>query len=347
MIRRLRGDCDAEPRTEAADAVGRGMADVVAALDNVIDDNAVLGRIYAASGTSVRGEAPARGAAPRPRLALRATVGVAAALTAGAVAWAAVGMPGAVRSGTEGPAVRTADVLKRMDKALDAAEPGAIALLTVTNRSASTRGGESVTTSAQEWSYGDLWRSVTYSPDGHVLYDAGSTAASVYTVVNYQARTWARQPRLVSPATLVPGRRGCEPVVASVPLLFQPGPPVFGPPASWRPATVASSLRAAISCGALVAAGRQRVDGIEAIELTSRPDSMISETIWVSPGTYLPVRVAVRSRPGNLALRETADVTWLRPTAQNRSRLTVPIPSGFRQVPFAAAVRSRMYRVSG
>jgi hypothetical protein len=100
---------------------------------------------------------------------------------------------------------------------------------------------------------------------------------------------------------------------------------------------VASALRAAISCGALTEAGRQRIDGTNAVELASRPGSPISETIWVSPGTYLPERIVVRLTLINAVLQRTADITWLKPTAQNLDKLTVPIPAGFRQVPLTKA----------
>jgi hypothetical protein len=122
-------------------------------------------------------------------------------------------------------------------------------------------------------------------------------------------------------------------------LLFQYGLlPGFGVSASSQPATVATALRAAVSCGTLAVAGRQRVDGTEAIELTSRPGSPVAETVWVSPGTYLPVRMVIRLGRGQPVLQQAADITWLPPTAQNLARLTVPIPAGFRQVPFAEAV---------
>jgi hypothetical protein len=49
MIRWLRDSLGGTTKREASDAsVGRGMADVLAALDNVIDDDAALGRICAA-----------------------------------------------------------------------------------------------------------------------------------------------------------------------------------------------------------------------------------------------------------------------------------------------------------
>jgi hypothetical protein len=375
MIRRLRDAFRGGTSRQATDAaVGHGMADVLAALDNVIDDDAALGRIYAGIGKNVPCAAPGRTAtaaageasppaglpesaaapagarepaAARRRLALLPVAAVAAVLTAGAVLLAAIGMPGTRRGGTEGPAVNTAYVVKRVDSALDAAGPVAIAEMTITTSSAATAGGQTLATTAKEWSYGDQWRAVTYSAAGQLVYDEGSSSASVYTVVSYQARTWARQPRLGGPAALAPGARGCGPLVAALPLPFQPGLPVPGVAASSLPATVARALRAAVSCGALTATGRQRVDGIEAIELTSRQDSVIPETIWVSPGTYLPLRVVIDPAPGQPGPRQTADITWLPPTAQNLNKLAVPIPAGFRQVPLAQAVRPLMRRVQG
>jgi hypothetical protein len=275
----------------------------------------------------------------RRRLTLRSAAGVVAALTAGAVALVAAGLPG-------GTAVAAAYVVKRVDGALSAAEPGAIAQMTVTTSGAAIPGGTAVTTTAEEWSYGGQWRSVAYSPAGHPVYDDGFSKASVYTLVSYPTRTWARQPGPGRPAAPVSGPRGCGPVIAALPLLFRLGLPGIGLSAGSLPATVARALRAAISCGTLAVAGRQRVDGIEAIELTSRPDSLISETIWVSPGTYLPVRVVVRPAPGKPALL-TADINWLPPTAQNLARLTVPIPAGFRKVPLAEAVTPILQQIPG
>jgi hypothetical protein len=279
----------------------------------------------------------------RRRLALRSAAITAAALTAGAVALAAAGVPGARYDGT---AVYTAYVVKRVNSALSASGPGQIAQMTVTTSGGVIPGGTTSATTAEEWSYGGQWRSVTYSPAGHLVYDEGVSTSSVYTLVNYPARTWARQPGLGRPAApvpQVPSPRGCELVVAAVPLFFWPGLPMFQPglpgigfSASSLP--TARALRAAISCGILAVAGRQRVDGIEAIELTSRPDSPISETIWVSPGTYLPVRVVVRLGRGQAVPQRTADITWLPATAQNLAKVTVPIPAGFRKVPLAQAV---------
>jgi hypothetical protein len=370
-IRQARDALGGGTSIQAADAaVGRGMADVLAALDNVIDDDAALGRICTSvpdtspgrSGGTAADEVPARTgmlepamtsarasglAASRRRLALRSAAGAAAALAAGAVALVAVLVPGAGRGRTAEPAVNTAYVVQRVGSALNAADPGEIAYMTVTTHGAAISGGTTATTTAQEWSYGDRWRAVTYSAAGHLRYDEGFGTASVYTLVSYPARAWARQTGPGHPASLAPGPRGCEPVVAALPLLFPSGLPSGGLSARLLPATVARDLRAAVSCGSLAVAGRQRVHGAEAIELTSRPGSLIPETVWVSPGTYLPMRVVIHPVPGQPGPWQTANIAWLRPTAQNLARLTVPIPAGFRQVPFARAVTPSMQPIRG
>ena len=291
----------------------------------------------------------------RRRLALCSVTG-AAALTAGAVALAVVVLPGQQRTGVE----LTADVVKRVSSALTAADPGDIAQMSVTTSSASPYGGKTTTTTAEEWSYGDQWRSVTYSSPGHPLYDEGYTASAgsaVYTLVNYSTRSWTKRPGLGRPAAAVPfsalpAARDCRPAIGAFPLLYKFGLPGMGLPASSLPSTVARSLRTAVSCGTLTVAGRQAVDGVEAIKLTSRAGSPISETIWVSPGTYLPVRVVVRSAsgaagaPGAPAVQQTADITWLPPTAQNLAKLTVPIPAGFREVSLSAVAAPTFKQIS-
>jgi hypothetical protein len=297
----------------------------------------------------------------RRRLALRSVAGATAALTATAVALVAAGVPGSADNGTMGPAAPAAYVVKRVDSALSAAEPGAIAQMTVTTRGPLGLGLQSLknayaagsgkpkaaahavpvrtaTTTTEEWSYGHQWRSVTYSSAGQPLYDEGVSTSSVYTLVSYLSRKWARRVVVDHPAAGVSARRSCGPLIVGGPFLLRFELANIGLSGSSPLATVARALRAAISCRTLVVAGRQRVNGVEAIELTSRHNSPVAETIWVSPGTYLPVRVLVRS-PGGPAFRQTADITWLQPTAQNLAKLAVPIPAGFRQVSLAKILR--------
>ncbi len=269
-----------------------------------------------------------------------------AAVAAGVavVAVAAVVVPGALLNGADGPVAYAANVVKGVNNALSKADSGAFAQMTVTTTLAS-RTGQTTTITAEVWSYGDRWRSVTNSAAGRPVYAEGFGPSSGYTLVSYPRRTWARLAGMGRPAGPLSGARGCGRVSAVGPVLFQPGLPGVGLAAKSL-LTVARTLRAAVSCGTLDVAARQRVDGVERIKLTSGRNSVIPETIWVSPGTYLPMRVVIRSLSGHslvlnneVVLRQTADFTWLPPTTQNLAKLTVPIPAGFRRVPYGQAVR--------
>jgi len=290
-----------------------------------------------------------RAARRRRRRLARRSVGAAAALAAGAVAVAAVVVPGAGDISTRGRITQSAYVLRRVDSALSAAEPGAIAQMTVRTLIA-TGDGKTRTVTAEEWSDGGRWRSVTFSSAGRPFYDQGGSASSVYTVVSYLKHTWGRQylragnpiigPRSGSHISLsrgysVPG--GC---VFPGSLLFRSGLPGMRPSTGALPATVARDLRTAISCGALRVAGRERLDGVEAIKLRSTRKSPVTETVWASPSSYLPLRVVARMAPGHPisapaaeVVQQTADISWLPPTTQDLARLAVAIPAGFRRVP--------------
>jgi hypothetical protein len=263
----------------------------------------------------------------RRRLAQRSVTAL-TACAAATVAVVVVALPGAHHNAPRTtPTIDTAYVTKRVASALSTAGPAEIAQMTVTT---SRPGG---TTTAKEWSYGDQWRSVVYSSAGQPVYDEGGTS-STYTLVNYSARTWARQRGVAGQTGPASQQTGCMRAAAALSLLLRPRLSAGSPAAS-----VVKLLRTAISCGTLTEAGQQRVDGIGATKLTSSSGSLISETIWVSPATYLPVRVVIRSAPGSPVSQQTADITWLKPIAQNRAGLTVPIPAGFRQVPFGPTVR--------
>jgi hypothetical protein len=297
-----------------------------------------LARQIVATPVTTSHRAPARGwTRNRPR---RLLVGV--PLAAGLAAVAVI-VASAPHNAAGGQVITAAYVVKRVDSALSAAEPGEIAQMTVVTTLGPVIGGKPAGTRSEEWSFGGQWRSVTYSSAGHPAYDEGSGTGSPYNLVSYLTRTWARQRGLGRPAAPVSDPRSCGSVVTAMPQLFLSG--LLGPGSAPRslPVTVAGALRAAVSCNSLTVAGRQRVDGIAAIELTSPPNTSTSETIWVSPGTYLPVRVVLRAAPGQPVVL-TAEITWLPPTAQNLAMLTVPIPAGFRQVPLAKAVTSILQR---
>jgi len=386
MIGWLRAASGGAAHRETADAaVARGMADVLAALENVIDDDAALGRVYAR--LSVNGTAPDSGggravtpvrtheqaARLRRRAMLRPAslrpirwpaAGLAAALAAGAVAAAVIVAPGSGHDGTDVTAVDAAYVLKHVDSALQAAGPGEIAQMTVTTHpmaAGSTSGAHGVShgtagpvVTAEEWSYGDQWRFAGNGTMATPVLDMGYSPSAGYTEVSYKQRAWARSRELglppsglagspksqpvpvsVAPVSSAPG---CGQAVSDLSWLLHPGlVGVSGTTATLLPGTVASTLRNAVSCGTLAVTGRQPVDGIEAIELTSRPGSAINETVWVDPATYLPVRINVDLVP-SAPTWQTVNITWLPATAQNLAKLIVPIPVGFRHIP-AAEIR--------
>jgi hypothetical protein len=282
-----------------------------------------LGRQITATPIAASNDSSARGWAPTKSWRLPLAGALAAGLAA-TVVIVAGGVPGARHNGTG----TTAYVVERVDSALSAADPAEIAQVTITPNGAATAGGTTMTAIAEEWSYGDRWRVVTYSAAGHPVDEDGSNGSSPITEVSYPTRTWARQHVVMLGPS--PRPRACETFGEVLPFLFVAGS--GGESLPTVPAHVASDLRTAISCGTLVVAGRQRVDGVEAIKLASRQGSLISETIWVSPGTYLPVRLVVRSSRFEAVRSETADITWLKPTARNLDKLTVRIPAGFRQV---------------
>ena len=92
-------------------------------------------------------------------------------------------------------------------------------------------------------------------------------------------------------------------------------------------------------------AGRQRVRrdrGHRADEPPGQPD--LRDHLGQPEHVPAGARRCPLGGPGAPVLRQTADITWLPPTAQNLARLTVPIPAGFRQVPLAEAVRPILRR---
>jgi len=279
----------------------------------------------------------------RRRLALRSLTSGVAVLAAGAAALAVLVLPRV--DGTGQQAVDAAYVVKNVSNALTTAAPGTIAQMTIT-----TSGGPNGTTTAEEWSNGSEWRSVTYSSPGQPVYDEGYSTTSGYTLVSYPTKTWARQAGVGQPAVPAFGNssatRDCGPGTGGFPVLFRLGLPGTSTSTSSLPTTVATALHTAVSCGSLSVAGRQTVDGTDAIELKSRAGSLISETIWVSPSTYLPVRVVTRSSY-TPAIQQTADFTWLPPTAQNQAKLTVPVPAGFRKVSLTQAVTPNLKLIPG
>jgi hypothetical protein len=96
-----------------------------------------------------------------------------------------------------------------------------------------------------------------------------------------------------------------------------------------------------LACGRFKMAGYAQIDGAETVKLTgswvlgagSDAASTITDTLFVTPSSYLPVRITQSTTsPGLHGSVNSADIQWLRPTAANRARATGTIPCGYQLI---------------
>lgn len=84
-------------------------------------------------------------------------------------------------------------------------------------------------------------------------------------------------------------------------------------------------IRNQLRCGFYAMAGRQRVNGVNAIKITGTGGGPAGiQALWVDPKTYLPVRV--------VASTFQTDFRWLKPGPATLGQLKLVAPAGFRQV---------------
>jgi hypothetical protein len=186
-------------------------------------------------------------------------------------------------------------------------------------------GPVSAATTLTMWMYAHQVKLVTHAAGGQLGTVSGwsTTGQMITTTADYQNRTWWRRigPG-VSPYAGLSACRAAEEVTLQGP--WETG---YG--------DLAAQLRTALRCGQFWMAGRQRVDGVETVELKLIPsaDTPVRQTFWVDASSYLPVRsvVANYSMPGMVWEYQT-DYRWLPPTAANVAEVHVTIPAGFAQV---------------
>jgi hypothetical protein len=66
---------------------------------------------------------------------------------------------------------------------------------------------------------------------------------------------------------------------------------------------------------------------------TGSGESTNTDTLFVSPSTYLPVRITQSVTSPDLHGSQTSvDIQWLPPTAANRARVSVTVPCGYQQI---------------
>jgi hypothetical protein len=103
---------------------------------------------------------------------------------------------------------------------------------------------------------------------------------------------------------------------------------------SWQ-----QGIAKALSCHVFTLAGNQEIDGIDTIKLVRKPLYGISQTLWVDPTSYLPVRIRTTTEqaPKRPAV-QTDNFRWLSPTTGNLAALHMAeqrgaVPSGYRSLP--------------
>jgi hypothetical protein len=255
-----------------------------------------------------------------------AAAGAAAVLTVGTLTVA--GATGAFGSPPGGPQVRTtAYVISRVERALSAPDMTNVIAYTRTVYPAGITlqpvpggifgSGQPGGSSPQRGDYELLWANLhttkrsVFTATGQHLFDQRITIRNgslATTVVNYTSHTWwtTQSPR--------PAATGS----ASATCLPGGGVRLSGGHNAWP-----DFIRSQLACGAYSVAGKQAVDGVDALKITGNSGHL---TLWVNPATYLPMRLRA---PGGLQ----TDFQWLPPTMAHRAMLNVPVPAGFHQVP--------------
>ncbi len=280
-----------------------------------------MGRVQVRPRPGLVREAHRRYAKSRRRTALA----VAATGTAAAVAGTTAGF--ALTAGTSGagPIETTAYVVNHVSSALAATNA-------IVSTSAHYGGAGAIGFLADRvvgWQFGDLSRQLIESSVGQPIVDNSARPADgrgAIISVHYPSRTWMS---VSVPASELPrpsaGNNRCEGILPSA---FAADERTA---AEWK-----QIIRAGLTCGEFTVAGRQWVDGVDAIKLTGhRPAA--GATIWVDPSSYLPVRLTgrVQLTVGGTEKQDagtlTIDFRWLPPTRANLRELTAPIPKGFRE----------------
>jgi hypothetical protein len=168
-----------------------------------------------------------------------------------------------------------------------------------------------------KWMYQGALKMSAFTASGQRVFDLGITqegqAGSVMVIYGNSTYWRASFPAM--------GNGGTGPIACTTNITLSNGPGNGWP----------AFIRSQLSCGEYVVAGRQWIDGIDTIKITGN-DSHIA--LWVSPSTYLPVRLALAPGTGRIQ----TDFSWLAPTPANLAALNVTVPAGYQRV---AAPRDR------
>ena len=265
----------------------------------------------------------------------RVAAGITAATAAAAVVLG-LGLSGAFGSAPAGPggqqAQTAAYVVSRAESALAAASSRDLvesARWSISGARVNVSGLAPNSSQFAEWTYRQRSKLVSYGANGQptslegsvTVPNCSSACRTTQTSVDYQDRTWTRL-TYTAVALALPSECARAELEAESPGISN--------------GDAAATLRTALRCGQFTLAGTTLVDGVEALELKLGPKpgpvrtTTTSETIWVNPSSYLPVRSVATARPGGTV---HVDYRWLAPSPANVAELNVTIPPGFTEVP--------------
>ncbi|HXS66237.1 MAG TPA: hypothetical protein VN767_25565 [Streptosporangiaceae bacterium] len=187
------------------------------------------------------------------------------------------------------------------------------------------------------WTRGNVLKVDWFNDKGHIEMENLATQKGTRgtgTNVDYLSRDWTQVPlnwfvykKYIPRCTVLPL-----------------GP---GEPKVWAPRTLAKEIKHALACGQVKVAGRQRVDGVDTIELAFASGhlkvpwykmgrAVTHQTMWVGADSYLPVRYLstltfAAAKPGSpRSISTQSDFQWLPATKSALAKLRLIIPRGFR-----------------
>ena len=262
----------------------------------------------------------------RRRSAVGALAGVGVAVVVAAATLAGVSAGSARPSA---PRIQTvAYVVSRVKAWLVTAAPGRVEYArTVFSSPPSSIYGDGTwwpVKAVESWTYEGRTRSIWFTTDGRPIIETLIDRSRGTAVqVNYTSRTWWRLPSPLHPVLGTVFR--CNAGIG-----VSLGAPDLRSATEW-----VSYLRDMLDCGGLQIAGRQRVDGVDAIKIVLGPASNVGGTqaVWVQPSTYLPVRMRVVIGPRSDPQWQVTSFRWFTPGKASLASLTVSVPTGFKQAP--------------
>jgi hypothetical protein len=277
-----------------------------------------------------RSAGPGRVGIPRlgwPQLA----VGAAAAVTAVAVTLALTISGSPSRTGgpaATGPALATSYVVHRVEDAFandDQVMRESISLVAPNTGGAGFFDGQ-LSYEEVTWAYQGRHSTETFGAHGRLQATMGTGIVDGKlqgVQVDYIRHQWE----------LIPGVFSGAPANACTKVGFMDAPD--SPGTNW-PLLIVRTL----ACGGYKMAGYADIDGAKTVKITGSrvigtgsAEITNTDTLFVSPSTYLPVRITQSlASPGLHGSSTSADIQWLPATTANRARASVTVRCGYQQI---------------